>query len=80
MFGGAGHAYEEPAPSGHVCGLRMPGTFGVAATVAANKLGMSRKPLSAIVKCRSRISPEIAIRLDRAPGGGRTGGIASISL
>ena len=36
---------------------------------AARKLGISRKQLSDIVNCRSGISPEMAIRLDKAFGG-----------
>ena len=39
-------------------------------TVAACKLGIYRKQLSEIVNCRSGISPEMAIRLDKAFGGG----------
>jgi len=37
---------------------------------AASKLGISRKQLSNIVNCHSGISPEMAIRLDKAFGGG----------
>ena len=39
-------------------------------TEAARKLGVSRKQLSDVVNCRSGISPEMAIRLDKAFGGG----------
>ena len=39
-------------------------------TEAAGKLGISRKQLSDIVNCRSGISPGMAIRLDKAFGGG----------
>jgi addiction module HigA family antidote len=39
-------------------------------TEAARKLGVSRKQLSDIVNGRSGISPEMAIRLDKAFGGG----------
>ena len=39
-------------------------------TEAARKLAISRKQLSDIVNCRSGISPEMAIRLDKAFGGG----------
>ena len=38
-------------------------------TQAAQKLGISRKQLSAIVNGHSGISPEMAIRLDKAFGG-----------
>ena len=44
--------------------------LGLSVTVAARKLGISRKQLSGIVNCRSGISPEMAIRLDKAFGGG----------
>jgi addiction module HigA family antidote len=39
-------------------------------TEAARQLGVSRKQLSDIVNGRSGISPEMAIRLDKAFGGG----------
>ena len=39
-------------------------------TEAARKLGVSRKQLSELVNARSGISPEMAIRLDKAFGGG----------
>ena len=44
--------------------------LGMSVTEAARKLGVSRKQLSGIVNCRSGISPEMAIRLDKAFGGG----------
>lgn len=44
--------------------------LGLSVTEAAQKLGVSRKQLSDIVNCRSGISPEMAIRLDKAFGGG----------
>ena len=44
--------------------------LGISVTAAARKLGVSRKRLSDIVNCRSGISPEMAIRLDKAFGGG----------
>ena len=39
-------------------------------TEAAKKLGVSRKQLSDVVNGRSGISPQMAIRLDKAFGGG----------
>jgi addiction module HigA family antidote len=48
--------------------LREP--LGLSVTEAARKLGVSRKQLSDIVNARSGISPEMAIRLDKAFGGG----------
>ena len=37
---------------------------------AARQLGVSRKQLSDLVNCRAGISPTMAIRLDKAFGGG----------
>jgi len=44
--------------------------LGLNVTEAAKLLGISRKQLSDIVNTRSGISPEMAIRLDKAFGGG----------
>ena len=44
--------------------------LGLNISEAARKLGIGRKRLSDIVNCRAGISPEMAIRLDRAFGGG----------
>ena len=44
--------------------------LNLSVTEAACKLGINRKQLSDIVNCRSGISPEMAIRLDKAFGGG----------
>ena len=46
--------------------------LGLSVTEAAQRLGVSRKQLSSIVNCRSGISPDMAIRLDKAFGGGAT--------
>ena len=43
---------------------------GLSVSEAARKLGTNRKQLSDIVNCRSGISPEMAIRLDKAFGDG----------
>jgi len=44
--------------------------LGLTVTEAAERLGVSRKQLSEIVNGRAGISPEMAIRLDKAFGGG----------
>ena len=44
--------------------------LGLSVTEAARRLGVSRKQPSVIVNGRSGISPEMAIRLDKAFGGG----------
>ena len=43
---------------------------GLSVTEAAQMLGISRKQLSDVVNGRSGISPTMAIRLDKAFGGG----------
>ena len=44
--------------------------LSVTVTEAARRLGVSRKHFSELVNCRSGISPRMAIRLDKAFGGG----------
>ena len=44
--------------------------MGLSVTEAARTLGVSCKQLLDIVNCRSGVSPDKAIRLDRAFGGG----------
>jgi antitoxin HigA-1 len=44
--------------------------LGLTVSEAAVSLGVSRRQLSDIVNCRAGISPEMAIRLDKAFGGG----------
>ena len=44
--------------------------LGLTVTEAARRLGVGREQLSELVSGRSGISPETAIRLDRAFGGG----------
>ncbi len=46
------------------------GPLGLTVTEGARRLGVSRKQLSELVNGRSGISPEMAIRLDKAFGGG----------
>ena len=44
--------------------------LGLNVTEAAKRLGVSCKQLSNIVNCHAGVSPEMAIRLDKAFGGG----------
>ena len=44
--------------------------LGLSVTETALRLGVSRKQLSSLVNGRSGISPEMAVRLDKAFGGG----------
>lgn len=44
--------------------------LGLSVAEAAKRLGVSRRRLSDVVNGRSGISPEMAVRLDKAFGGG----------
>jgi antitoxin HigA-1 len=46
------------------------GPLGLSVSAAADRLGVSRKQLSDLVNGHAGISPEMAIRLDKAFGGG----------
>ena len=43
--------------------------LGLSVTEAAKRLGVNRKQLSDIVNCHAGISPQMAIRLEKAFGG-----------
>ena len=63
-------ANEESTASRAFGATRLPGTFKINVTVAARCLSISRKQLPDIVNCHAGISPEMAIRLDKAFDGG----------
>lgn len=44
--------------------------LGLSVTEAAKRLGVSRRQFSDLVNCHAGVSPEMAIRLDKAFGGG----------
>lgn len=44
--------------------------LGLSIAEAATRLGISRQRLSNIVRCKSRITPDVAIRLEKAFGPG----------
>ena len=44
--------------------------LGLTVTAAARVLGVTRQALNNLVNCKAAISPEMAIRLDKAFGGG----------
>ena len=50
--------------------MKNPPHPGLSVTEAAAILNVSRKQLSDLVNCHAGISPEMAIRLDKAFGGG----------
>jgi addiction module HigA family antidote len=45
-------------------------TFGLTVTEGARRLGVTRQALNNLVNGRAGISPEMAVRLDKAFGGG----------
>ena len=45
-------------------------SLGLTITDAARALGVTRQALNNLVNCKAAISPEMAIRLDKAFGGG----------
>ena len=45
-------------------------SLGFTITEAARALGVTRQALNNLVNCKAAISPEMAIRLDKAFGGG----------
>jgi addiction module HigA family antidote len=57
--------YNPPHPGEILKGLCLE-PLGITVTEAAEALGVSRKPLSAILNGRANISPEMAIRLSLA--------------
>jgi addiction module HigA family antidote len=61
---------KSPPHPGRSVRHDCPEPLGLSVTVAARKLGVSRRQLSDIVNGRAGISPEMAIRLDKAFGGG----------
>ena len=61
---------KNPLHPGHAVRHACLEPLGLNVTEAARRLGVSRKQLSDIANCRSGISPEMAIRLDKAFGGG----------
>ena len=63
-------AIKNPPHPGLSVRLDCLDPLGLSITEAARRLGVSRKQLSSLVNGRSGISPEMAIRLDKAFGGG----------
>lgn len=60
--------FDPPHPGEHVR-LNCLEPLGLSVTAAARALGVARKTLSELVNGKSGISPEMAIRLEKAFGG-----------
>jgi antitoxin HigA-1 len=61
------HADEESAASGELLGDNLP-ELGWNVTAAAKGLGISRQQLHNIIAGRSAITPELAVKLEKAIG------------
>ena len=61
---------KDPPHPGRSVRLDCLDPLGLTVTEAAKKLGVSRKQLSDVVNGHAGISPQMAIRLDKAFGGG----------
>lgn len=61
---------KNPPHPGHSVRHDCLDPLGLTVTDAARQLGVSRKQLSDLVNGHAGISPEMAIRLDKAFGGG----------
>jgi len=59
---------RKPTHPGEVLREDVIKPLGLTVTEAANRLGVTRKTLSALINCRTSMSPEMAIRVSRATG------------
>jgi addiction module HigA family antidote len=64
------HAYEKPTHPGQSVRADSLEPLGLTVTEAAKALGVSRQALNNHINGQAGISPEMAIRLDKAFGGG----------
>jgi len=61
------HGDEEPSPSGELIGDNLK-KLGISVSAAARGLGITRQQLHNIIAGRSAITPEMAVRLEKAIG------------
>jgi len=62
-------AMKEPPHPGQSVRFDCLNALGLSVTEGAEVLGVSRQALNNLVNCKAGISPEMAIRLDKAFGG-----------
>lgn len=62
-------AMKEPPHPGQSVRFDCLEALGLSVTEGAEVLGVSRQALNNLVNCKAGISPEMAIRLDKAFGG-----------
>lgn len=59
---------RKPTHPGEILREDVIKPLNLTVTEAANKLGVTRKTLSALLNCRVSMSPEMAIRVSKATG------------
>jgi addiction module HigA family antidote len=57
---------RKPTHPGEIIREDIIKPLGITVTDAAERLGVTRKTLSALLNCRSALSPEMAIRISKA--------------
>ncbi len=58
--------HRKPAHPGKVVREDIIKPLGLSVTEAAKRLGVTRKTLSALLNCKSSLSPEMAVRIGKA--------------
>ena len=57
---------RKPTHPGEILREDVMKPLGLTVTEAANRLGVTRKTLSALLNCRASMSPEMAVRVSKA--------------
>jgi addiction module HigA family antidote len=57
---------RKPTHPGEILREDVMKPLGLTVTEAANRLGVTRKTLSALLNCRAAMSPEMAVRVSKA--------------
>ena len=57
---------RKPTHPGEILREDVMKPLGLTVTEAANRLGVTRKTLSALINCRASMSPEMAVRVSKA--------------
>lgn len=58
----------RPSHPGQFIKMEVVGLLGLSVTDAAKALGVTRPALSALLNCRAALSPEMALRIEKAFG------------
>jgi addiction module HigA family antidote len=57
---------RKPTHPGEILREDVMKPLGLTVTEAANRLGVTRKTLSALINCKASMSPEMAVRVSKA--------------